>query len=247
MAIIGNVARRSQRDTLGDLLAHSQLLLRVATGGALGGVIGYERDRHGRPVGLRTHLIVALASATFMVVSSQFAYYQGFGHGDNIDVDASRIAASVVSAIGFLAGGSILRSGATIQGLTTAAGLWLVTAIGLCSGAGMFIESVAVTVMGLVALTVFRRFEDKNDLVVKRRISIVLGDDVEATRAAVMKDIADLGATVTEVEYERRLDEKRKTVLTLDVMLPIAFNHAALMETIEKRPGVRRIRMKQPS
>lgn len=54
-------------------------------------------------------------------------------------------------------------------------------------------------------------------------------------------------ATVTEVEYERRLDEKRKTVLTLDVMLPVTFNHATLMETIEKRPGVRRIRMTQPS
>lgn len=229
------------------MLPHSELLLRVATGAALGGIIGYERDRHGRPVGLRTHLLVALASATFMVVSSQFAYYQHFGRDDGIEVDASRIAASVVSAIGFLAGGSILRSGATIQGLTTAAGLWLVTAIGLCAGAGMYVESAAVTVMGIVALTVFRRFEDKNDRVTKRRIALVLGEDAEVTILAVMKAITELGAVVADVEYERRLDEKRRTALTLDVTLPVTITVAALIQTLEKHPGVRRIQITQPS
>jgi putative Mg2+ transporter-C (MgtC) family protein len=227
------------------MLAHSELLLRIAAGGGLGGVIGYERDRHGRPVGLRTHLIVALASATFMVVSSQFAYYQHFAPGDGIEVDASRIAASVVSAIGFLAGGSILRSGLTIQGLTTAAGLWLVTAIGLCAGSGMYVESVAVTFMGIVALTVFRRFEDKNDAMTKRRISLVLAAEAEATIPLVMKSIAELGGVVAEVEYERRLDEKRRTALTVDVNLPIGISVSALIETLEQFPGVKRIQIAQ--
>src|SRR5580692_2610145 len=137
------------------------MVARIAGGAVLGGVIGYERDRHGRPVGLRTHLIVALAASTFMVISSQFVSWQHYSHDDLVNVDTSRIAASVVSAVGFLAGGAILRTGTTVQGLTTAAGLWLVTAIGMSSGAGMFVESAVVTGLGIVALTVLRRFEDK--------------------------------------------------------------------------------------
>src|ERR1700684_1076086 len=109
------------------MMSHGEMLLRIGVGAALGGVIGYERDLHRRPVGLRTHLIVAMASATFMVISSQFVYYPHYGKDGVVNVDTSRIAASVVPGIGFLAGGAILRSGLTIHGLTTAAGLWLVT------------------------------------------------------------------------------------------------------------------------
>src|ERR1700683_2676706 len=133
------------------MISHGELLVRIAVGASLGAVIGYERDRHGRPVGLRTHLIVAMAAATFMVISSQFVYWQHYGKDDLVEVDSSRIAASVVSAVGFLAGGAILRTGVTVQGLTTAAGLWLVTAIGMSAGAGMFVESAVVTALGLVA------------------------------------------------------------------------------------------------
>ena len=86
------------------MLGHAALIARIAAGTALGGVIGYERQRHGRPAGLRTHVIVAMAAATFMVVSSQFVYYQGYGKDDLVNVDGSRIAASVVTGIGFLAG-----------------------------------------------------------------------------------------------------------------------------------------------
>ena len=143
------------------MLSHAEMIGRIAAGAALGGIIGYERDRHRRPVGLRTHLIVAMAAASFMVISSQFVYWQHYGPNDLVEVDASRIAASVVSAVGFLAGGAILRNGASVQGLTTAAGLWLVTAIGMCAGAGMFLESAAVTLLGIIALTALRRFEDK--------------------------------------------------------------------------------------
>ncbi|MEO8798808.1 MAG: MgtC/SapB family protein, partial [Polyangiaceae bacterium] len=135
------------------MISHLVMLERIVVGSGLGGVIGYERDRHQRPVGLRTHAIVAMASATFMIVSTQMVYFQNYHEGDFVEVDSSRIAASVVSGIGFLAGGSILRSGATVQGITTAAALWLVTAIGLASGGGMFIEAAFTTGLGVAALT----------------------------------------------------------------------------------------------
>jgi putative Mg2+ transporter-C (MgtC) family protein len=224
---------------IGDL----ELVTRIAIGAALGGVIGYERDRHRRPVGLRTHLIVAMAAATFTVLSSQFVYSQHYGKDDLVEVDPERIAASVVSAVGFLAGGAILRTGITVQGLTTAAGLWLVTAIGMCAGAGLFVVSVAVTAMGIVALTVLRRFEDKNDHLMRRRVSVVLGE-AEPGIGGVVSVLTDLGATVSEVEYERRLDGgKKRVVATFDVQFADTVGVAKLIDGIESVQGVRRVRI----
>lgn len=221
------------------MLGHLDMILRIGAGAALGGVIGYERDVHHRPVGLRTHLIVAMTAATFMVISSQFVYWQHYGKEDLVGVDASRIAASVVSGIGFLAGGAILRTGLTVQGLTTAAGLWLVTAIGMCAGAGMYTESAVVTVFGILALTVLRRFEDKN--VQRRRLSVVLGSSSEDIRP-VLEAIRSLGATAAAVEYERHLDdEKRKIVVGIDVQISEELALAKLASAVEGVPGVRRL------
>ena len=224
-------------------ISHGELIARIAVGAVLGGVIGYERDRHGRPVGLRTHLIVAMTAATFMVVSAQFVYWQHYGEGDHVEFDGSRIAASVVSGIGFLAGGAILRTGATIQGLTTAAGLWLVTAIGLCSGAGMFVEGVVVTLFGVIALTFLRRFEDKNDLLLRRRVSIVLGEEGEGI-ANVVAAITELGVVVQDLEYETRLDQKRRVAATFDVQIPSSLGVAKLVEALESQRGVRRVHVR---
>ncbi len=224
------------------VISHWDMLLRIATGTALAGAIGFERDRHKRPVGLRTHMIVGLAAATFMVVSSQLAYFQNYQEGDHMDVDGSRIAASVVSGISFLAGGAIIRSGASIQGLTTGAGLWLVTAIGLCTGAGMFVEGVSVTLLGLLVLTVLRRFEDKRDDLVTKRVSMTLAEGSEAT-TAIMTALRDLGVTIRDIEYERRLDEKRRTELTFDLAIPSAVSPGTIIETIERFADVRRLKV----
>jgi putative Mg2+ transporter-C (MgtC) family protein len=235
-----------EKTVLGDgepLIGTAHLIARIAVGAALGGVIGYERDRHRRPVGLRTHLIVAMASATFTVLSSQFVYWQYYGKDDLVEVDTTRMAASIVSAVGFLAGGAILRTGITVQGLTTAAGLWLVTAIGMCAGAGMYLVSIAVTAMGIVALTVLRRFEDKNDHVLRRRVSVVLGDE-EPGIGSVMSALTALGAIVADVEYERRLDDdKKRMVATFDVSFADTLSLTKLIEAIESVPGVRRVRI----
>src|SRR5262245_37349788 len=152
-----------------------ELLVRLIVGTALGGIVGYERGVHGRPAGFRTHLIVALASTTFMIVSTHFVYFQHYTKDDLVGVDPSRIAASVVTGIGFLGGGAHPRTGLNVQGLTTAAGLWLVAAIGMAAGAGMYVLSLAATLLGVVALVVMRRFEHKDDQL-RRRISLVLAD-----------------------------------------------------------------------
>ncbi|MDI3291441.1 MgtC/SapB family protein [Polyangium sp. 15x6] len=222
------------------MISHVQMITRIAVGTALGGIIGYERDRHGKRAGLRTHLLVATAAATFMVVSAHFVYFQGYTEGELVEVDGSRIAASVVSGIGFLAGGAILRTGLTIQGLTTAAGLWLVTAIGLCAGAGMLVEATVVTTIGLLVQTVVRRLEGKGNLLVRRRVSVVLAedskqlDDVEAL-------LKELHGVVFNIEYERRLDEKRRISVAFDVGFPPTLRVGDLIERLERLKDVRRV------
>jgi len=216
-----------------------ELLVRLIVGTALGGIVGYERGVHGRPAGFRTHLIVALPSTTFMLVSTHFVYFQHYTKDDLVAVDPSRIAASIVTGIGFLGGGAILRTGLNVQGLTTAAGLWLVAAIGMAAGAGMYVVSVAATLFGIVALVVLRRFEHKDDQL-RRRISLVLADG-GTTVPGLFRALAQTGVAVAPMEYERRLDERRIHV-TLQARIPPE-SQEGLVDLLEAQPGLERVRI----
>lgn len=224
------------------LIPHAYMIYRIAAGAALGGLIGWERDLHGRHVGLRTHLIVAMTAATFMVVSTQFVYFQDYAPGEFVNVDASRIAASVVSAIGFLAGGAILKTGATIQGITTSAGLWLVTAIGLAAGGGMYVEASFVTAMGLVALTLLRVFEDKEGQPLRRKIILVLSNNRDGL-PIIMKAMEDMGIEISNFDYERSISDQ-KTKLTFEAMIPIDTGVNKLIEMLEQREGVEQVHVR---
>ncbi|WP_088254411.1 MgtC/SapB family protein [Fimbriiglobus ruber] len=145
------------------VISHLDMFLRMGAAAGLGAAIGFERQWIGRPAGTRTHLIVALASATFMLVSTQFVFFQTYGKDDLVIVDTSRIAASVVSGVGFLGAGVLFRTGIGIQGITTAASLWLAAAIGLAAGGGMYELAVAATGTALFALIVLRRLKGRRD------------------------------------------------------------------------------------
>jgi len=218
----------------------AELVLRIVVGTVLGGIIGYERDIHGRPAGLRTHAVVALASATFMVVSTHLVYFQHYRAGDLVEIDASRIAASVVSGIGFLAGGAILRNGITVQGLTTAAGLWLVAAIGLCSGAGMYVESVAATILGIATLTILRRFEDKDDRV-RRRLALTLADSAIGADALIAK-LAEHDIPATLEGWSKDTTGSMRQ-LTLSVRLGPAAGEQELVSVLEIEPGITKMQL----
>jgi putative Mg2+ transporter-C (MgtC) family protein len=227
------------------MLTANELIVRIAIGALLGGVIGFERDLHGRNAGLRTHLIVALAAATFMVISAHFYGYQHYLESEHpLEADVSRIAASVVSAVGFLAGGAILKTGATIQGLTTAAGLWLVTAIGMAAGAGMFSIAVAATLMGLVALTVLRLFEDKEDHFVTRSLQVELKGGPAALDQFTLK-LKDLGAKVKGITYDHQI-AAQYVKLEYMLKLPEKQPDSELVRVIESHPEVMRFRIGIP-
>jgi putative Mg2+ transporter-C (MgtC) family protein len=119
----------------------------------LSGLIGYEREYHGHSAGLRTHILVALGSALIMLLSM-------YGFGElNIDRDPARLAAQVITGVGFIGAGTIIQNGFDIKGLTTATTLWLAMALGLASGAGQFLLATAGALVGLFTLVLLRRFE----------------------------------------------------------------------------------------
>ena len=122
---------------------HLWMLIRLVMAVLLGALVGYERERQGKPAGLRTHAMVALGAALFTVVSI-------YGFGDN--ADTSRLAAMIVSGIGFLGAGAILHERGGVQGLTTAASLWVTAAIGIAVGVGMMLMSLATAALVFVVL-----------------------------------------------------------------------------------------------
>jgi putative Mg2+ transporter-C (MgtC) family protein len=129
-----------------------EVLLRLFVAAALGGAIGLERELRERQAGLRTHLVVSVGAALFTLVS---AY--GFSSFDG-KVDPTRIAAQIVSGIGFLGAGAIIRQGLSVRGLTTAASLWLVAAIGMAAGAGYWDGALIATLGALLTLGPLRVF-----------------------------------------------------------------------------------------
>ena len=128
-----------------------QLAGRLALGLVLGAVIGFERELHRQPAGFRTHSLVALGAALFTIVSA-------YGFGGSL-VDPTRIAAQIVSGIGFIGAGTILQYRGNIRGLTTAASLWSVAAIGMAAGAGLLVMAVIGTLLILVVLSLLDRVE----------------------------------------------------------------------------------------
>src|SRR6478672_759270 len=134
-------------------LAWHEQLLRLGLAALLGGIIGIEREFREREAGLRTHMLVAVGAALFTVVSAfGFRDVLGSGSGAFVRLDPSRISAQIVSGIGFLGAGAIIRQGLSIRGLTTAATLWAGAAIGMASGAGSYAAAIITTVLVLIML-----------------------------------------------------------------------------------------------
>lgn len=138
------------------MVAHDLvILLRLLLAAFLGGLVGLERESLNRPAGFRTHMLVCVGSALIMVVSNELPMaYRGV-----MQADPGRIAAQVVSGIGFLGAGTILREGGAVRGLTTAATLWVMAAVGLAAGAGMYKAAIATTAVVLGALMLQKKVQ----------------------------------------------------------------------------------------
>ena len=220
-----------------------ELVLRLGASVLFGGAIGYERERREQPAGLRTHLLVSLASATFMIVSTQLVFFQDYAKDGLVHVDTSRIAANVVVGIGFLGGGAILHAGPRIRGLTTAASLWLVAAVGLASGAGMFVLALITTSISLFALVVLRYLERNFKGVLHIKVRITTEGDI-LSRQRVQQVLAPLRAEVLDVDYSRD-QVKNRSKVRIDVRLPRHDLEEEMVKLLEGLPAVQTLRVRR--
>ncbi|MBQ6911880.1 MAG: MgtC/SapB family protein [Bacteroidales bacterium] len=170
-----------------------ELSIRLVGAGLLGAFIGYERELRAKGAGIRTHVLVAMGSALFMLISQ-------YGFDEAIKFDAARVAAGVVGGLGFLGGGIIMKTKNHVSGLTTAAGIWVTGAIGLAMGSGMFLLSILCTVVMLVCLEALNYY------------TVHLGDKEysavlwSADQAALMAAVNALDAKVRDISLAREGD-----------------------------------------
>ncbi len=136
------------------------VLIKLLLAATAGGIIGFEREKHGRPAGLRTHLLVSVGSCLMLLVSEAFLLkYGGLGVDSSVRVDPGRTAAQIVTGIGFIGAGVILKEGVNIRGLTTAASLWMASGLGMAFGIGLFSAGAMATLLALFSLFFLKKLE----------------------------------------------------------------------------------------
>jgi len=197
-----------------DILTH----LLVAT--MAGGVIGLERSYHGRPAGFRTHTLVCLASSLLMLVTMyQSKWFAGVSL-DTVRVDPTRMAQGVMTGIGFLGAGVIMREGLTVRGLTTAASIWTTAAIGILAGVGFYRAVLVGSVITVGILTVLRKAESRMRSQIFAYNTVIFARDNYMSEAEIRELLSRNGFSVANISY--RLMEKgeqleyRMTVRTMD-------------------------------
>jgi putative Mg2+ transporter-C (MgtC) family protein len=204
-------------------LGSAEILLRIVLAAVLGGAIGFERELREREAGLRTHLLVSVGAALFTMVSAYAWTDWRFSNESGLIFDPTRIAAQIVTGIGFLGAGAIIRQGLSIRGLTTAATLWVVAAIGMATGAGYYAAAVITTVLVLVSLWPLRvaafRFSERWRPE-EGRLALELG--AGATAVSVLEAVEEAGASVRSLEFEEEGDSRR-----IDMRVRLQTGHAA--------------------
>lgn len=208
-------------------------LTRILISFVIGTLIGIERETHNRPAGLRTHILISIGATIVMLISIYIPQtFTDFQNGD-----PGRIAAQVVSGIGFLGAGAILKFGADVKGLTTAASIWAMAALGLAVGAGMYIISFIGVLVILFALTIMDIFEKrifkertlkKIELLVRKKNS-----DIQMLR----KVLQSLDVKIVSTGFERNVNESVDKITFL-VGVSRKMNIQKLSEALEQQEGM---------
>lgn len=197
------------------------IIMKLLLAALFGALIGMEREKHGRPAGLRTHLLVALASCLMMIISESFYLkYREISGTSILRIDPSRIAAQIVAGIGFIGAGVILKDGLTVRGLTTAACLWLAAAIGMGFGMGIYLPTIVSALIAISSLIFLKRLEPymNKDRYLTFRVDIDEGVDIypqlEGIFARYSMKITDVACTLQprsgETHYKFILTQHHK-------------------------------------
>lgn len=189
-----------------------EMIVRLAAACILGGVIGYEREHVHRPAGFRTHILVCVGSALVMV-TSEFIYYTYSSHAN---LDPARLGAQVISGIGFLGAGTIIKEGVSVKGLTTAASLWAVSCIGIAVGIGFYTGAVVATAVIYFTLIILKKLQSK--MAINKITRIFVHTVLEKGQIdEVSEIITSTGATITRlVVVSSEKDGELVLKITLD-------------------------------
>jgi putative Mg2+ transporter-C (MgtC) family protein len=221
-------------------LSWPELLLRLVLAAAFGGLIGLERELREREAGFRTHTLVSVGSALFTIASA-YGFHDFLVHGGTVvRTDPTRIAAQIVTGIGFLGAGAIIRQGIAIRGLTTAATLWVVAAIGLTTGAGYYSAAAITTVLVLVSLWPLRIIAHRVMVRFRPESNRLLAQlPAGASATPLITALERQGAALRALEIGHEAD--RRTVL-IDVTLPPRSDAPAIVARLSELEHVLEIR-----
>jgi putative Mg2+ transporter-C (MgtC) family protein len=205
-------------------------LARLAIAAVLGGVIGAERELSDQPAGLRTHILLTVGACLFTLISA-------YGFGPNSD--PSRLAAQIVTGVGFLGGGAILRHGITIRGLTTAASIWATCAVGVAVGVGSYVLAVGATVLVLAALVGLRAIRNvlRNYAASREELTVLTDPDFQVEKLTQL--LHREGVSVRGLQREVGADGGGRVQLV--AKLPARYRAAHLVEEIAALDGVREV------
>jgi len=212
-----------------------EILFRIFLAFILSGSIGIERETRNHTAGLRTHILVCIGSALVMLVSLHlFELYKG-----QTNLDPARLGAQVISGIGFLGAGTILKEGASIRGLTTAAGLWAVACIGLAAGSGFYIGAITVTVTVILTLTLIDRFEER---VVKGKSNYFITLRIENKPGQLGKICSALGEKGISIKYIKIFEiDDCNVEASLTLRLPERITKKEVFQIMSNVDGVKQI------
>lgn len=211
-----------------------EFILRILLSALCGMAIGVERERHLKDAGVRTHMVVALGAALMMVVS-KYGFMDIALLPSSIDADASRIAAQIVSGIGFLGAGVILVRERSITGLTTAAGVWATAGIAMALGAGMYLIGISCTVMIVVTQTVLQRHHAWLHLADSVMLNIKVAQD-GAPLTTVLETVERHKARIVNVDIFR--EQHGALHISIHLRPDTRFPVPPIMEDLLKLPGV---------
>lgn len=213
-----------------------EFFIRILLSAVLGALVGLERTKRQKEAGIRTHCIIACAAAVFMILS-KYAFVDPADVLGTRGADGARIAAQVVSGISFLGAGVIFKNGNSIRGLTTAAGIWATSAIGMAIGAGMYWVGLITTVIMMVAQVVLHRFPVAGDAAVTQELAVSMADTPELHQA-LTRLLNDHGGCVTDSALSR---DNVHIAMELTVRLAEPITYEEALRFMQEHPAVERL------
>jgi putative Mg2+ transporter-C (MgtC) family protein len=222
------------------MLTNAELISRLVLAAVLGSVIGFERERLSWAAGLRTHMLVSVGSALIMIVSA-FGFADAL-KADHVVLDPSRMAAQVVSGIGFLGAGSILLRGEIVRGLTTAASLWSVAAIGLAVGGGLYTGAIAATIIILIILAGIKPLERRFITFRQRRRLSLLVERGKLTFHSLHDALGTSSSRVKQFVMQQSDDSAEFDEVMITLSRVSSMEYEAICTALRRLPGVKEFR-----